>query len=155
MAAEKTRILDHRSEGKKEDYFYLFARSIARCCLVGLAVRFALRLTLQLARLATARCYLQKRRKSPPSSFRTVIKDNSYCTGHYPFLNFLFQFNSFFLFLSFLHGFVSLSFAARRRERDHQREGLRAGGRGVARAEPRPRRRSSSRNRIHAGGQSG
>ena len=61
----------------------------------------------------------------------------------------------FFLLLLFLHGFVSLSFAARRRERDHQREGLRAGGRGVARAEPRPRRRSSSRNRIHAGGQSG
>ena len=54
-------------------------------------------------------------------------------------------------FYVFLHGFVSPSFSARRLERDHQREGLRAGGRGVARAEPRPRRRSSSRDSIHAG----
>ena len=37
IAAEKTRILDHRSEGKKEDYFYVFARSIARCCMIGFA----------------------------------------------------------------------------------------------------------------------
>ena len=53
IAAEKTRILDHRSEGKKEDYFYVFARSIARWCLVGFAeacrlARCSVRLTAHL-----------------------------------------------------------------------------------------------------------